>query len=133
MFNLGKPICSRCSGLENKFVALKWSKDDEIKNKDDEIKRIKKGNVKAVDEIKTKMAEIRSLQKDNEDLSGQVVSISKKYEEVKDEYDKLVEEASIDSTGKNRLAGEVNKLQTICGPQMQPIESGIFQGSKYQG
>jgi len=119
--------------LEGKFVTLKWSKDDEIKNKDDEIERIKKGNVKAVDEIKTKMEEIRSLQKDNEDLSGQVVSISKKYEEVKDEYDKLVEEASIDSTGKNRLAGEVNKLQTICGPQMQPIESGIFQGSKYQG
>jgi len=45
VFILGKPICSRCSGLEDKFITLTCSKYDEIK-------RIKKENVKAVEEIK---------------------------------------------------------------------------------
>lgn len=119
VFNLGKPFCSRCTGLENKIVASNWVKNDEIKH-------YKENNRKCSEAIRKLMEEKRNLKGEIEVLSTKVGDITKQYEEVKDKYDNLSEMATIESTEKNPLTKELNKTLSIRGTLQKN-----FEGSKY--
>ena len=125
VFKLGKPICPRCTGLDNITVVLNWAKDDEVQN-------YKAQNIKTANNIRQLMEEKRRLNGEIKILRDNMEEITKKYEEIKEKYDKLVEMAGIDSTEMNRLTEEVNNAQPICGTlQKQLIKRRGFEGSKY--